>query len=48
MPTETVIVVVALVIVFGIFTVSMMWADLYTRNCRTPGAQYFDGRTKES
>ncbi len=46
MPTETAIVVAALVITFAVFTVAMMWADFYTRDCRTPGAQYFDGRTK--
>jgi hypothetical protein len=48
MPTETVIVVAALVLAFAIFTVSMIWGDIYTRKCRTPGARYFDGHGKEA
>jgi hypothetical protein len=44
MPTETAIVVAALVFVFGVLTASMIWADIYTRKVRTPGAKYFDGQ----
>jgi hypothetical protein len=47
MPTDTAIVVIILVIVFAIFAVAMIWADIYTRDCRTPGAKYFDGREKK-
>jgi hypothetical protein len=31
-------------VVFAVFAVAIMWADLYTRDCRTPGAKYFDGK----
>ena len=42
MPTETAIVVAALVVVFAVFTVAMIWADIYTRDYRAPGAKYFE------
>jgi hypothetical protein len=47
MPTDTAIVVTILVIVFAIFAVAMIWADIYTRDSRAPGAKYFDGREKK-
>jgi multisubunit Na+/H+ antiporter MnhC subunit len=43
MPTDTAIVVAALVIAFAVFAVALAWADLYTRDYRAPGAKYFDG-----
>jgi hypothetical protein len=48
MPTETVFVVAALIFAFAVLSAAMIWADIYTRDCRTPGAKYFDGRAKES
>ena len=42
MPTETAIVVAGIVLVFAAFIVALAWADRYTRQVRTPGAQYFD------
>ena len=41
MPTETAIVVAGISLVFVAFIVALAWADRYTRNVRTPGAQYF-------
>jgi hypothetical protein len=36
MPTETAIVVAAIVAVFAIYMAALMWADFYTRNYRPP------------
>jgi hypothetical protein len=41
MPTETAIVIAAIVLVFAVFGVALAWADYYTRNFRAPGATYF-------
>ena len=41
MPIESVVVIVGVVLVFGIFAVSLAWADYYTRNIRTQGSSYF-------
>ena len=41
MPTETVIIVAGIVLVFAAFGATLVWADYYTRNVRTPGAMYF-------
>ena len=42
MPTETVIVVAGIVLMFAVFAVTLAWADHYARNFRAPGASYFD------
>jgi hypothetical protein len=39
MPTETVIVIAGIVLVFAVFAVTLAWADFYTRNYRTPGSE---------
>ena len=44
MPTETAIVIAALVFVFAVFAIAIIWADIRTRDYRAPGAKYFDGR----
>ena len=44
MPTETAIVVAALVFVFAVFAVAIVWADYRTRDYHAPGAKYFDGK----
>jgi hypothetical protein len=41
MPTETVIIVAGIVLVFAVFGATLVWAGYYTRNVRTPGAMYF-------
>ena len=41
MPTETAIIVAGIVLVFAVFSVTLAWADYYTRNFRAPGAVYF-------
>ena len=41
MPTETVIILAGIVVVFAVFGATLVWADYYTRNVRTPGATYF-------
>ncbi len=41
MPTETILVVAGIVLVFAGFGVTLAWADHYTRNFRAPGATYF-------
>jgi hypothetical protein len=41
MPTEIVIIVAGIVLVFAVFGATLVWADYYTRNVRTPGATYF-------
>jgi hypothetical protein len=41
MPTETVIIVAGIVLVFAAFGATLVWADYYTRNVRTPNATYF-------
>jgi hypothetical protein len=46
MPTETVIIVAGIVLVFAVFGVTLAWAGYYTRNVRTSGATYF--RDQES
>ena len=42
MPTETVIFIASVVLIFAVFAISLGWATFYTRNVRTPGATYFD------
>ena len=42
MPTETVIIVAGIVLMFAVFAASLGWAAFYTRNVRVPGATYFD------
>ena len=39
MPTETVIVVAGVALVFVVFAATPAWANHYTRDVRTPGAQ---------
>jgi hypothetical protein len=41
MPTDIVIIIAGIVLVFAIFGATLVWADYYTRNVRTPGATYF-------
>ena len=41
MPTEIVIIVAGIGLVFAVFGATLVWADYYTRNVRTPGAIYF-------
>ena len=48
MPTDVAIVVAVLVVIFAVFAVALAWADIYTRDCRAPGAKYFDGREKKA
>jgi hypothetical protein len=48
MPTETVIVVAALIVAFAVFAVALAWADIHTRDYRAPGAKYFDGSAKKA
>jgi len=36
MPTETVIVVAAIVAVFAIYAAALIWADFYTHNYNPP------------
>jgi hypothetical protein len=48
MPTETVIVVAALIVAFAVFAAALAWADIYTRDYRAPGAKYFDGSEKNA
>jgi len=36
MPTETTIVIAAIVAVFAIYAATLMWADFYTRNYHPP------------
>jgi hypothetical protein len=36
MPTETAIVVAAIVAAFAIYAATLIWADLYTRNYQPP------------
>ena len=48
MPTDIAIVVAVLVFIFAIFAAAMAWADIYTRDCRTAGAKYFDSREKKA
>ena len=38
MPTETALVVAAIVVAFGVFAIGLAWASFYTRNVRAPGA----------
>ena len=33
--------VAGIVVVFVVFGATLVWADYYTRNVRTPGATYF-------
>ena len=47
MPTETVIVVAGVALVFVVFAAALAWANHYTRDVRTPGAQYFDAPAKQ-
>jgi hypothetical protein len=47
MPSETAIVVAGIALVFGAFAVALAWANNYTRDVRTPGAQYFDEAAKQ-
>ena len=47
MPTETAIVIAGIVLVFGLFAISLAWADYYSRNSRTPGAAYFNEGAKK-
>ena len=47
MPTETVIVVAGVALVLVVFAATLAWANHYTRNVRTPGAQYFDAPAKQ-
>ena len=42
MPTESAIVITAIVLAFAAFAVALGRAAFYTRNIRTPGASYFD------
>jgi hypothetical protein len=39
MPTDTVIVVVALLVAFTAFAVALAWADVYTQKGRAPDAK---------
>jgi hypothetical protein len=49
MPAEIFIIVAGIVLVFAIFGATLVWADFYTRNVRTPGATYFrDSKLKAS
>jgi hypothetical protein len=48
MPTETVIIVAGIVLVFAVFGATLVWADYYTRNVRTPGAMYFRDQELET
>ena len=41
MPTETVILLAGIVMVFAAFAVTLAWADYYSRNFRSPGVAYF-------
>jgi hypothetical protein len=47
MPTETAIIVAGIVLAFAALAVPLAWASYYTRNVRTPGAQYFDTPGKQ-
>jgi hypothetical protein len=38
MPTETIIIVAGIVLMFAVFAASLAWADFYSRNFRQPGA----------
>jgi hypothetical protein len=38
MPVQTAIVIVGIIAVFAVFTVSLAWADYYTRGFRNPDA----------
>jgi hypothetical protein len=38
MPTETVIILAGIILVFAVFAVTLAWADYYSRNFRTPSA----------
>ena len=38
MPTETMLVVIGVVVAFGAFAVALGWASFHTRNFRAPGA----------
>lgn len=42
MPTETILVVIGIVIVFALFAAVLMWGDLYTRH----GGRRFHGIDK--
>jgi hypothetical protein len=42
MPTETAIIVAAIVLAFGVLAGALAWAQYHTRNVRVPGATYFD------
>ena len=42
MPTETVIFIASVVLMFAAFAVTLGWAAFYTRNVRVPGATYFN------
>jgi hypothetical protein len=41
MPTETAVVIAAIILVFAVFVVALAWASYYTRNVRVSGAVYF-------
>jgi len=41
MPMDTAIIVAGIVLVFAAFGATLVWADYYTRNVRTPDATYF-------
>jgi hypothetical protein len=48
MLTETALVVAGIVLMFAAFVVTLVWADYYTRNVRTPGAMYFRDQELET
>lgn len=41
MPTETAIVIAAIVLVFAVFAISLAWAAYYTRDYRAPESKHF-------
>ena len=47
MPTETVIVVAGVALVFVVFAAALAWVNHYARDVRTPGAQYLDASAKQ-
>ena len=47
MPLETAVQVAAIILVFAAFGGTLAWASFFTRNCRSPNAQYFGEANEE-
>lgn len=44
MPNDVAMIVAGVTVVFLIFAGALVWASIFTRAVKVPGATYFDGR----